>query len=336
MKKKVLRREKSANNSGKINLKYIPVLGPKDYVVIDKALDGDAPKEFIKVYSFGTCKRNNTKTWDSYIAKTGEKWYPHESVIEYLINSIGIILGLRMNEVKLMLINGQIRFLSKYFLDVRHELMSHAAEIFGEYLQDDQMANEIANDKYESRKHFTVEFLYDALKYKFPFDYCRIMEDVVKMIVFDAIVGNNDRHFFNWAVITSIKKTGEPPRLAPIYDSARGLTWNWHEDSVRKNLNDEEKHNGKKIVKYIRNGCPRISINGNSEVNHFELIKFLEAFKKGRYLNIINDLCNLESEKKVVNLIKIDFSKYFSEDRTKLIIKVIETRFKILRREVSC
>ncbi|PUV26294.1 HipA domain-containing protein [Sphingobacterium athyrii] len=336
--KHILRREESAGYSGNINEKSIPILKSKDYIVIDKPLDGDAPKAFLKVYSFkkgGSNKKCNQQSWESYIAKTGEKWYPQESVIEFMINRIGQTLGLKMNEVCLLKINGQIRFLSKYFLNPKHEVMSHGAEIFGEYLNDMEMAQEIANDKKRSRENFTFEFLIGAIEHKYPHCHQNIIKDIVRMITFDAIAGNNDRHFYNWAVITSIRKNSSLPRLAPIYDSARGLTWNWSEENLIKYV-AQEKNNGKKIARYIKEACPRISTEGNFNINHFDLIFFIKNFRNSEYLEIINDLCSPLKEEEVITMIKDEFSSIFSVIRIDTIIHIIKRRFSILREEASC
>lgn len=104
-----LRIEQSQNNSGVLQcFAKIPVLRDENYFVEAIGLDGDAPKQFIKAYIFkpdSGVKKKNRKTWTPFIAKSAEKWYPHESIIEYMINRIGIELGLNMNEVKLVVAN---------------------------------------------------------------------------------------------------------------------------------------------------------------------------------------------------------------------------------------
>lgn len=85
------------------------------YIVIeDKSVGGDAPKDFIKVYEYGTGLRSRPHTWTAYIAKVGHKWYPMESITEYLLNRIGEVLGLEMAFSRLMVAGEQIRFLSRY------------------------------------------------------------------------------------------------------------------------------------------------------------------------------------------------------------------------------
>jgi len=195
-----LRIENSLNCSGIIlNEHHIPILKEKNYIIKNYDLDGDAPKQFIKVYQYSrdsNIRRVHSNSWAPYIAKTAEKWYPIESVIEYMINRIGQGLRIKMNEIKLVKANGQIRFLSKYFLN-KSEKLIHAAEICGEHLGDMDMAKQIADDKLNSRDLFTFEYIVKSIQSVFPGNSENLLCELIKMITFDAIAGNNDRHFYN-------------------------------------------------------------------------------------------------------------------------------------------
>lgn len=327
-----LRIETSLNDSGVIcNEKDILILKEKDYYVKTIPLDGDAPKQFIKVYQYREDSgiiRRNLHTWDPYIAKTAEKWYPHESVIEFMINRIGQTLGLRMNEVALFKINGQIRFLSKFFLR-KNEVLIHGAEICGGYLNDLALAAEIANDPKDSRELFTFEFICKAIQTIFDAFAEEIISDLVRLITFDAITGNNDRHFYNWGVIRNIKRSGASPKLAPIYDSARGLFWNESDEQLERILENHQQ-NGKRVEKYLNNAQPRISVEGDSKINHFGLISFLKEHQPG-FRVIIENIASEENEKKVIAMLKQEFFRYFSEERQKLILIILAERFKKVR-----
>jgi hypothetical protein len=78
----------------------------------------------------------------AYIAKVGHKWYPMESITEYLMNRIGEVLGVNMAVSKLVIIQNQIRFLCKYFLK-KNEQLVHGAEIFGSYVGSDDIIEHI-------------------------------------------------------------------------------------------------------------------------------------------------------------------------------------------------
>lgn len=327
-----LRIERSMNCSGLLfNERSISSIRNKDYFIENFPLDGDAPKQFIKLYNYqedSGIRRVNFASWIPYIAKTAEKWYPHESVIEYMINRIGQELGLNMNEVQLYKINGQIRFLSRYFL-LKNESLIHGAEICGEFLEDMELAKQIADEKKSARQLFTFEFISEAIKTIIDRNYESILLNLVQMLTFDGLVGNNDRHFYNWGVITTKKKSNQLPRFAPVYDSARGLLWNVSDDNVI-NWRNLQRSNGKQVIKYIETACPRISIEGNSDINHFGLIAFLKGYQK-RYHETINQLSSLKNEELVLSLLKKEFFPFFIKERCELISYIISERFKKIR-----
>jgi len=324
-----LRIESSLNCSGELlNASKISLLKEDYYIVKNYDLDGDAPKQFIKAYFFeekSGVKKISSNSWFSYIAKTAEKWYPHESVIEFMINRFGQVLGLRMNEIRLVKANTQFRFLSKYFLN-KNENLIHGAEICGAHLGDMLLAKEIAEHKKSSRELFTFEFMKDAIRTVFPDCFEILLCELVKMLAFDALAGNNDRHFYNWGVIDTKKKTAKLPTFAPIYDSARGLLWNYSDENIKKIY----KQGGKKIVTYVDEACPRISIEGNTQANHFQLIDFIKRYNKD-YEEIINDLASIENEERVLRMLKKEFYTLFIPERSELITQILKTRFKKIR-----
>jgi HipA-like C-terminal domain len=330
-----LRKEVSMKCSGKIlNETTIPLLKEDAYLVKPIGLDGDAPKQFIKAYFYeedSTVRKSSSASWHSYIAKTAEKWYPHESVIEYMINRTGQQLGLHMNEIKLVKANSQIRFLSKYFLG-KNEKLIHGAEICGEHLGDMLMAEQIANHKANSRELFTFEFIIAAVRAIFPDCFENLLVELVKLITFDAVVGNNDRHFYNWGVIGTKKKTTKLPIFAPVYDSARGLLWNLDDENIKHYLK-VHKQGGKKVINYIEEASPRISIEGNTQANHFQLIEFIKLYNN-EYREIVNSLISKENESKVIAMLKDEFYHLFIPERCELITLILKTRFKKLRGEV--
>lgn len=61
-----------------------------------------------------------------------------------------------------------------------------------------------------------------------------LVTDLTKILVFDGIVGNNDRHFYNWAIVTYKKRTKKIPFISPVYDTARGLMWNQSDEQIKK------------------------------------------------------------------------------------------------------
>jgi hypothetical protein len=324
-----LRKENSQGNSGVIlNEHKIEILREEHYIVKEIGLSGDAPKQFIHAYFYtkdSKVKKGFSSSWIKYISKTAAKWYPHEPLIEYMINRVGQELNLPMNEVKLVFANGQLRFLSKYFLNKDQKLI-HGAEICGQHLGDMNLADEIANNRKTSRELFTFEFISDAIKSVFPETAEILTSKFVEMIVFDAIVGNNDRHFYNWGVIHTIRKSKALPNFAPIYDSSRGLLWNHTDDRIVKDYINESS----KFKNYLESACPRVSIEADKGINHFQLVSFIfDNFAS--YRDTITNLITEDNEKKVLKMIDSEFQTFFVPDRLMITKLILKKRFEKLR-----
>lgn len=299
----------------------IAVLRRRNYQILrDITTIGDRPKNFIRIYEYGTpgCRRDNPKTWLPYIAKVGDKWYPAESLTEYLLNKIGEILGVEMAKSKLYIIDNQIRFCSLYFLKPYEELV-HGAQIYARYLDDEVFVREVEEKKME-RDIFSFQEAKKAIQNQFSHHAHQLLIAFVKMMVLDAIIGNNDRHFYNWGVIVDVREK-KPPRFAPVFDTARGFFWNEREDRLNGFLKDNAK-----FQKYINLARPKIGWDGALELNHFEVIQRLLE----NYPELISPAAFLLEEHKkaeVLQFIRLDMSNFLTPLRVELITKCFCARF---------
>ena len=316
------------NHSGvDIRRQKIKPLRKGYYCKIDMHISGDAPKDFICLYEYGNkVRRDKRNTWPIYIAKVGHKWYPLESITELLMNRIGTVLGLDMAISKLAVMGRQIRFLSKYFLK-KDEILVHGAEIYAGYLEDMDMTQQIEKEN-RSREIFTFNFTENAVKQMFPTHAEDILERLVQMLIFDAITGNNDRHFYNWAVITHLKGK-RPPVFSPVYDTARGLFWNDSEQKL-ENWLKAPKQLEDKLVRYAKNSRPKIGWEKEGDLNHFRLAEKIYGLD-GRYTNVCKRLIDQSKLKKIHMLIDDEFSGLLTQTRISLIKQYLAIRFERLK-----
>lgn len=288
------------------------VLKRRNYVIQNNvSIGGDAPKEFIRVYEYGRVKRHPSSKWTAYIAKVGHKWYPIESITEYLLNQIGEVLGLKMAKSRLAILGGQLFFLSEYFLDSRQFELVHGADIYAGYLMDKDLVEEIES-KALAREFFTFQFAQSALEAVFGVNAASIVDDFVQLLFFDAIVGNNDRHFYNWAVLRHIENQ-KMPSFAPIYDTARGLFWNESEAKINQWIQHPNTL-GAKIKKYADNSMPKTGWEGHQQLNHFQLIEQLVNHNI-YYKDMLTALVDEGNEKRIVSLIANGFTTLLSQSR---------------------
>lgn len=124
------------------------------------------------------------------------------------------------------------------------------------------------------RDIFTFQVVEEAVISRFPDFADDIMYDFVRLLGFDTIVGNNDRHHFNWGVITQVAGK-RAPRFSPIYDTARALLWNTNEDGLEK----QEHRMDQFLDRYVRECYPMIGWDGLNNPNHFAVTrKIVEGF----------------------------------------------------------
>jgi len=335
--KKALKRETLEKREGydKSLLGKIQSLPLEKYRIIKGlSVGGDAPKELLLVYEYkkGAIRAGKPKNWPIYIAKTGQKWYPFESVTEYMLNRLGVMLGLKMAESKLYFINGQLRFLSKLFRDDKYQILEHGAELYSGNLEDRDFVEEVEL-KNKAREFFTVSFTKDVLQNQYPMHAEDIFLDFVNMLVFDAIVGNNDRHFYNWAILKHIKSKHKP-HFSPIYDTARAFFWNSPEQFFIDLYNDKNRL-PIALDKYIKNSKPKIGIEKNSNCNHIDMVRLLNSNKFNGTKDVVNSLINEENKFKCIELLENEFSDIFSKERFYVIRNCLILRFDILLKEIQ-
>lgn len=303
---------------------YVQILKRHQYRVKPERLSGDAPKDFIYVYEYGRCRKANIKKWIPYIAKVGHKWYPSESITEHLLTRLGQEWGFNIANSKLYVFAGQIRFCSEFFRKPEQELV-HGADILARHLQEiDTGIIEQIDKKGWSQELLPLKFVREAITDVFPAEAPQIIESLINMLLFDAIVGNNDRHFFNWGVLRHLK--GEhKPYFSPIYDTARGLFWNFPDEKVVSLFRDE-KQLSNRIVKYHNETKPKIGWEGEKEINHFQLVERL----------LVNNDCTFDFAKKLFSndnfnkaivILNAEFNGMISDKRKRLVIRYLEYRF---------
>jgi hypothetical protein len=308
--------------------RYIPTIKRRNYFIIkDKSVGGDAPKEFIKLYEYREKHNVKKRNWTPYIAKFGHKWYPNESITEHLIVRIGQVLGLKMADSKLVIINKQVRFLSRYFLNSDDEKLIHGEAIYSEYLEDKLFVEEIENQQF-ARELLTFQVAEKAIKSMFDKDYKVITIAFVEMLFLDAIVGNNDRHFYNWGVVKDLKNP-KTPKFSPIFDTARGLFWNNSDAQIVDRVANKAQL-GNYLNKYIKNSMPKTGWEGLKNPNHIELVKELIHYKTD-YEELLALMIDEKNERVIFKMIDHEFSKLMTTNRILLIKECLKWRFTLLR-----
>jgi hypothetical protein len=301
----------------------LPVLKNDHYRVVDVSIPGDAPKEMLRVYEYGHGRRARPSSWPQFIAKGGQKAYPNESITEHFVTRIGQALGMQIADSKLMWIGGQVRFLSRYFLKEGQSLI-HGAEIFSGYLAQDATFVQEVEEKGFSSQIFTFQVAQTALKTEYPSAWTELMLGLVRLLAFDAIVGNNDRHYINWGVVKSVTGKG-PVSFAPIYDTARALLWNIFESNLRL---WEDDNIDRRLEGYIRRSRPKMGWDGASNLSHFDLVRRI-ALSDATYQKALLAMIPATDLTAVKQLLDGEFARLFSPIRARIMLSCLAKRISL-------
>jgi hypothetical protein len=317
---------KISNRSGlKILPRDIPVLKKDSYTINNDSVGGDAPKNVINVYEYGKVKKSKPAKWIKYIAKIGHKWYPNESITEQLLTDLGGCFSISIASSKLVYAENYIRFLSEHFHS-NEQILEHGADILTSYMNEENTTWIDVLDKEKKLKSgVTIKDVITALKFYYKNDDHVILNSFFHMLLFDAFTGNNDRHYYNWGVISHIKNKHKP-YFSPVYDSARGLFWNKSDKNIISLHKELKNVNNKQLDNYVLSSVPKISIPNNAHCNHFDLIKYLKNnnYLSDEHIKIWTDKENLT---KCVNLLGTKFDKLFINERKEILKIVLQKRF---------
>lgn len=130
---------------------------------------------------------------------TGEFRYPTEFWSEIVSSKIGQLFGFDMLDYNIAFnenFNQKIGCLSKSMINNSLNKLTEGKE----YLMGFDSKYDPENDK----EHYTFQFIEDSLTY---FSLEKYISNIIEIIVFDALIGNSDRHQENWAIITNFDKT---------------------------------------------------------------------------------------------------------------------------------
>ena len=146
-------------------------------------------------------KRDNS----IYYCKTGDRHYgafsPYQPIAEYIASEIGIELGLNIVVTQLE--------------DVRIFDKNVKVSITKSFLREDEMYRSMRT--FLTDKEIASQDLNEIIIKKFP---C-IEDSLYKMIAFDFLINNEDRHLNNFGFICN--EFGEAKRPAPIFDNGNSL-----------------------------------------------------------------------------------------------------------------
>lgn len=124
--------------------------------------------------------------------KKGKRDYKHEFWSEIIASEIGELLGFDILSYHIAIRGSVVGCISKSMIIQASEELIEG----GKYLQ--AFDNTFKPENVKQRNQYNFELILNAL---FSFKKEKYLKELVEIIVFDALIGNSDRHQENWAII---------------------------------------------------------------------------------------------------------------------------------------
>lgn len=170
-----------------------------------------------------------------------------------------------------------------------------------------------------------------------------LLQRFAQMIVFDALIGNMDRHHENWGIVETVKykqlvlfdkkRLKEGRQFTPLYDHGSSLMFELDESIVRRYLKNEKEF----IDVYVK-GKPYsfVCLPDGKRANIFQVIEYHTGHRTDWGKRFIKEIKNLDGVSlleiakaiaKMPNTKHIDYT----EDRKELLLRSILLRIDLLR-----
>jgi len=212
------------------------------------------------------------------IFEIGVSW---EDITELIASQVGKLLKLKMMDVEIVQREGRRGALLKNFVPYRGQFLEGGSILsdFEEY--ESPILSELKGED-------LINFGLDMLE-KLPF-WKDIKKEFIAMNFFDILIGNQDRHPFNWMML--YYEDGKKS-FSPIYDNGASLGFRFDNEKLKMYLSSEIQ-----LHKYIRNTKVKAGLFEYKQVKAKDLIKVL----KNRYIE--------ESSIIIAHIEAFDFYKY--------------------------
>lgn len=186
--------------------------------------------------------------------KIGVSW---EDITELIAAEIGKILGLQMMDVQIVLRNKRRGCLLKNFIPngIMYEeggVLLRSLTEYKTFLASDLKGFDLIHNGFKLMKKL---YFWEKIRRNF-----------IEMNIFDILIGNQDRHPFNWMVLF---KSVDEVEFSTIYDNGASLGFRFDEEKLLEYINDENKLN-----KYMRNSKVKAGLFENKQVKSKEMLSY--------------------------------------------------------------
>ena len=154
------------------------------------------------------------------------------------------------------------------------------------------------------------------------------IKNILKMMIFDILIGNSDRHHSNWGIVIHINTyKGFESHFCPLYDNGSSLCSYVNEEDIDTILKDRMRFGALVDTK----SQSTIGWKNKRPIRHFELLEHLKEEKYNDTIEYIENIKNNINEQSINNILNEFDNNIISENMKKLVKEyLLERRKRIL------
>ncbi|WP_251670442.1 MULTISPECIES: HipA domain-containing protein [unclassified Sporosarcina] len=202
----------------------------------------------------------------------GVSW---EDITELIAAKIGSILGLEMMEVEIVTRGDERGCLLRNFVDEYGAKMHEEGGVLLDSLADGYDELQASNSK---NKDLIAEGFHMLTQFNY---WSKIKDTYIDMLIFDILIGNQDRHPFNWQILYF--DTGY--RFSPIYDNGASLGFRLEDHQLHEMVS-----NRVKVDRYVRNARVKAGMFERKHVKAKDLLEYIQVHFPNELKNSIRKL----------------------------------------------
>ncbi len=234
--------------------------------------------------------------------EVGVSW---EDITELIAAKVGSILGLEMMKVEIVTRNDERGCLLRNFVDDLQAKMHEEGGVLLESLADGY--NELQES--DSRNINLIEEGFNMLT---QFDYWGTIKDsFIDMLLFDILIGNQDRHPYNWQILYF----DSGYKFSPIYDNGASLGFRFEDEQLLENVT-----NIAKLDKYIRDTRVKAGMFERKKVKATDLIQYIQVNFPDELQNSVSKLIDFDTKQYQEFVQSLDLLSKAQKDWLQLVI----------------
>lgn len=181
--------------------------------------------------------------------------------------------------------------------------------------------------------HYNAEMMYDnSLNEHYSFQMLKrsveeygFLGDLLRMLVFDFLIGNSDRHQNNWAII---RKREGGYCFSPLYDNSSSLCCYLLEEKIGSYLNNGARLNS--IVRTNSKSIVRIEPTEKKRPKHELVLGHILEYHRDKVISLINMISTRITNDSISGLLSAYPAGVLSDRRKQLITLFLMEKVKLM------